>query len=224
MKNAKRIIWGIILLAAGILLGLRAFGVELNIFFDGWWTLFMIVPGVVGLITERSKLGNAILVGIGVLLLLASQEVISFSDVWKIGIPVAIILIALKMILGGIIKPKSRGARFEKIIIDDNSATTAIFGGRELNFAGQPFNGGNFVAIFGGVDCDLRDAVIEKDCHVKAIAIFGGVDVIVPKGVNVRVESTSIFGGTDDVCVRDPAASVTIYIDAVSIFGGVEIK
>ena len=226
MRNAKRIVWGVILLGLGVLLGLHVFGVEINVFFEGWWTLFLIVPGFVGIIFERRKTGSIILFLIGIVLFLAAQGVISYDIAWKIGGPVFIVIIAIKMIISGFRRSKNREARlhFEKVNIDGDNATTAIFGGREMKFAGQIFNGGNFVAIFGGVDCDLRDAIVEKDCRILAVAIFGGVDIIAPKGVNVKVESTSIFGGTEDTCERDPAAPVTIYIDTVSIFGGVEIK
>ena len=224
MRNAKRIVWGIILLGLGILLGLRAFGVEIEVFFEGWWTLFLTVPGFVGIIFERRKTGSIILFLIGIVLFLAAQGVISYDDAWKIGGPVFIVIIAIKMIVSGFRKKSRRSYRFENVVIEGDSATTAVFGGREMKFAGQPFNGGNFVAVFGGVDCDLRDAIIEHDCQIKAVAIFGGVDIIAPKGVNVKVESTSIFGGTDDTCDKDPSAPVTIYIDTVSIFGGVEIK
>lgn len=54
MKKLNGIVWGIVLVAAGILLGLNAFGItDIDIFFDGWWTLFIIVPCAVGLITDR---------------------------------------------------------------------------------------------------------------------------------------------------------------------------
>ena len=60
------------------------------------------------------------------------------------------------------------------------------------------FYGTELNAIFGGVDCDLRGAFIEQDCVIKANAIFGGIDIYVPEGVNVKVHSTSIFGGVDN--------------------------
>ena len=93
-----------------------------------------------------------------------------------------------------------------------------------MNFDGQVFDGAELTAIFGGVECDLSRAIIEKDCKINATAIFGGVDIIVPRGVNVKVSSTNIFGGTSDECDKTPDAPVTIYIEAVSVFGGVDIK
>ena len=50
MKKVSGILWGIVLVAVGVILTLNAFGVaNVDIFFDGWWTLFIIVPCVIGL-------------------------------------------------------------------------------------------------------------------------------------------------------------------------------
>ena len=61
MKKVNRILWGIALVAVGIILALNAFGItDLNLFFDGWWTLFIIVPCTVSLITSYDKSGSLI--------------------------------------------------------------------------------------------------------------------------------------------------------------------
>ena len=58
MKKTTSIIWGIALVAIGVVLGLNAFGVtDIELFFDGWWTLFIIVPSAVGLFREKDKTG-----------------------------------------------------------------------------------------------------------------------------------------------------------------------
>ena len=55
MKNISSVIWGIVLIVAGALFGLNALNItNIDIFFDGWWTLFIIVPCAVGLFTERA--------------------------------------------------------------------------------------------------------------------------------------------------------------------------
>ena len=61
MKNLKSIIWGLVLITLGIIIGLNAFEIiNVDIFFDGWWTLFIIVPCFIGIITEENKLENII--------------------------------------------------------------------------------------------------------------------------------------------------------------------
>ena len=48
MKNLSRILWGIVLIFIGVIWGLNRTGVaDINIFFDGWWTLFIIVPSAI---------------------------------------------------------------------------------------------------------------------------------------------------------------------------------
>ena len=79
MKRTN-ILLGIVLIVLGIILLLKAFGIaDINIFFDGWWTLFIIVPAAIGLFTDKDKTGNIIALVIGVLLLLASRDLISFE-------------------------------------------------------------------------------------------------------------------------------------------------
>ena len=56
MKNFKSIMWGLVLITLGIIIGLNAFEIiNVDIFFDGWWTLFIIVPCFIGIITEKDK-------------------------------------------------------------------------------------------------------------------------------------------------------------------------
>ena len=69
----------------------------------------------------------------------------------------------------------------------------------------------------------MRHAVIEKDCAIRAFAIFGGVDLLVPENVNVKVDSISIFGGTDNKSQSNPEAP-TLYVNTTCMFGGVDIK
>ena len=57
MKQIKPIIWGIAIIALGVIFGGNALGLfNLNVFFDGWWILFIIVPSVISFFTEKDKL------------------------------------------------------------------------------------------------------------------------------------------------------------------------
>ena len=97
-------ITGIILGAAMVLFGavylLASFGiVDMDISFDGWWALFIIVPAITGIVTSKDKLLNIFFLWLGVYLLLAAQGVISYSLGWELTIPVAVVLIGIKMII-----------------------------------------------------------------------------------------------------------------------------
>ena len=61
MKKFNRILWGIVLIALGTIFALNALEIaDIDIFFKGWWTLFIIVPSLIGILTEKDKLGNII--------------------------------------------------------------------------------------------------------------------------------------------------------------------
>ena len=226
MKKTGNILWGVVIVALGVLFALNAFGLEFDVFFDGWWTLFIIVPCAIGLFTEREKLGNLIGVGIGILLLLACRDVIDFSLLWKLIVPFILIIIGLKLIFGSIFNKKANAvAQKLKDGGKEQKDGTAVFSGSDMKFEGQEFYGAELNAIFGGLSCDLNGALIHEDCVINACAVFGGIDVFVPDGLNVKINSTSIFGGVSDKKKRQFQANVpTVYINATCIFGGMDVK
>ena len=99
MKKAKSILWGLVLAAFGVLLGLRALDiVDFSIFFDGWWTLFLIVPCAIGVVTDRDKTGNLVGVDIGVLLFMACEDVVGSGHLWKLVVPDTFVIIGRQMV------------------------------------------------------------------------------------------------------------------------------
>jgi predicted membrane protein len=225
MKKVSSILWGIALVALGVIFALNALNItDFDVFFDGWWTVFIIVPCFIGLFTERDKVGNLIGIAVGVVLLLCCQGVLDFSMLWKLFIPVIIIIIGVKMVISGIFgnkaneilkKMKSEGKELQ--------SASATFSSNNLNYDNMVFEGVELSAVFGGVKCDLRNAIIEKDCAIQATAIFGGIDIFVSDNVNVKVSSNSIFGGISNKKTAQKDVP-TIYVSGTCMFGGVEIK
>ena len=92
MKNTKNFLWGIIFIALGVIAAANVLGsIDFDLFFKGWWTLIIILPCFVGLITEKDKTGNIIFLLVGIILLLREQGMISFDIIVKLGVPVAFI-------------------------------------------------------------------------------------------------------------------------------------
>ena len=227
MKKISKILWGAVLIAIGVIFSLTAFGItDIKVFFDGWWTLFIIVPCFIGIFTDREKTGNIIGLLIGLFLLLCCQNVLSFGMLWKLAIPAVIVIIGLKLILGGLFGDRAVKMISESRQNGDNiKIGCATFSGQDMNFDGEVFSGAELTAVFGGVECDLRTAIIKKDCAITASAIFGGIDIYVPDYVNVKINSNSIFGGVSGKNKRPPIqGGVTLYINATCIFGGIDIK
>lgn len=72
----------------------------------------------------------------------------------------------------------------------------------------------------------MTAAKLEKESVVNASSIFGGTEIYVPENVNIKIKSSSIFGGVSDKRknTSQDEKNKTIYINATCIFGGVEIK
>ena len=99
MKKVSNILWGIVLIVIGVISGLNALEItDINIFFKGWWTLFIIVPCFIGIFNDESKTGNLIGLVIGVVLLLGSRDIISFEIIGKLIVPIVLIGIGLSII------------------------------------------------------------------------------------------------------------------------------
>ena len=227
MKKFGNVLWGLVLIVVGVIFGLNAIGVtDINIFFRGWWTLFIIVPSFIELIRSTNKMWSFIWLCIGIALLLCAQNILSFSLIGKLIFPFILVMIGISIIFKDTfnkkIADKIKNLNSEKGNFEEYCAT---FGGQKVDLTGQEFTGANLDAIFGSVELDISKATIKKDQVINANAIFGGIEIRVPAGVNIKVKSTPIFGGIDNKVKTNYNESLpTIYINGVAMFGGVEIK
>lgn len=225
MKNLSRILWGIVLIFIGVIWGLNRTGVaDINIFFAGWWTLFIIVPSIISLFERGSnKTSSIIFLVIGILLLLAAQGVFEFEILWEILLPAIVILIGLSLIFGHKVDFNVK-EKTKCLNSDDTESIFAAFGEQNVSKSGEKFEKANLNAIFGAVKLDLRDAKLEKETVIGAWAIFGGIEILAPEDCIVKVKATPVFGGVSNERKNNEDAKKTIYIEAYAIFGGLDIK
>ena len=225
MKNLSRVLWGIVLIFIGVIWGLNRTGVaEINIFFDGWWTLFIIVPSAISFFEKgNNKVSSLIFLIIGVLLLLAAQGLFEFEILWEILLPAIVVLIGLSLIFGNKVDFNVK-EKTKCLDSKDTENIFAAFGEQNVNKAGENFEKANLNAIFGAVKLDLREAKLEKETVIGAWAIFGGIEILVPKDCIVKVKGTPIFGGISNERKNKEDATKTIYIKGYAVFGGIEIK
>lgn len=223
MNKLNRILWGIVFILAGAALAAKAFGLtNFDLFFDGWWTLFIIIPCAVDFFTKRDKWNHLAGVALGVVLLLCCQEVLSFHMLWQLIVPVALLFIGGKMLFGALFR---KSAVTVKRLIQDGRPikhASAVFSGIELDLAGETVEGADLTAVFGGLEYDLRNAVFTGDCAIRATAVFGGIDLRLPPDVNVKVTTASVFGGVENKASKQ-SGTVTVYVTATALFGGIDI-
>lgn len=78
-------------------------------------------------------------------------------------------------------------------------------------------------ALMGGAVLDLRRDDLPPHVAVRAVAVMGGVEVLVPKGVTVHLSGMSLMGGRDvKVDPPRPGAPV-VEVQGYALMGGVQV-
>ena len=226
MKDYTKYIIGFLLIFIGLILGLNAFGItNINLFFSGWWTLFIIIPSLVGLINDKEKTSSLIFLIIGVWLFLAERDLIEYELLIKLLLPVILISIGLLLVFKDVLS--INGKEIKKINANNKESNNyiAIFGSQDLKFEDEKVENLDLKSLFVGIKLDLRDAKIEKDIVINTLSVFGGIDIYVPDDVKVKVSSTPFFGGVEVKRGKQSSKKeITIYLNSVCIFGGVDVK
>lgn len=225
MKSYIKYVLGFILIFIGIILGLNAFGItSINIFFEGWWTLFIIVPSAIGLIEDKDKTPSLIFLILGIWLFLASRDLIEYGLLIKLLLPALLISVGLLIVFKDVLNINNKEIKkLEKN--SNNNDYYAVFGSQNVNFDNENVQNINAKSLFGEIKLDLSKANIEKDIVINTLSIFGGININVPENVKIKIKSIPFFGNVEDKTKKDKSEKeITIYIDAVCIFGGVEIK
>ena len=101
----------------------------------------------------------------------------------------------------------------------------AIFGGVTRSGRWRVRKNIKALALFGGMDLDLRNAIFEAPAvEISGFWCFGGLDIKVPEGIDVRDQTAGVFGGTDIRDIGDPAPGApTLVIKGMTLFGGVSV-
>jgi hypothetical protein len=116
--------------------------------------------------------------------------------------------------------PVSRAGEHDKIV--------AILGGATRKGGWHPSPVISVVAVMGGAEIDLRDAVLPgREMTISTLCVMGGIEITVPPEMHVVDSGTAIMGGrevdgdTDESLAPDaPVLRVT----GLCVMGGVEIK
>lgn len=221
----SNLLWGIFFIIVGIGFAGNAFHLwDFHLFFNGWWTLFIIVPCGISLIQNGFRIWPMTGLIIGMMFFFSSNGWVDGHIVGKLIAPAILVFIGFSMIFKNMFHGDFRN-RIEAKYQGNANEYAAIFSGNRYNAAGENFFGTTINAIFGGFDLDLRNAVIEQDIVVNATAVFGGINIYLPSNVKVKVSNVPIFGGVSNKAATsmDPNAP-TIFINSTCMFGGIDIK
>lgn len=149
---------------------------------------------------------------------------IDLTSFWKVFWPLIIILAGLSLLRGK--------------ITGGSESHFAVMSGVEKGRTSWVLKNDSYVALMGGIDLNLTSAELPKeDVKLELTAVMGGIDIKIPKSMNIVCEGTVVLGGLsflgDDTGgivaskkveqIVDPE-SITLYITGTAIMGGIDIK
>ena len=208
---------------------------------DVWryWPVLLIVYGVSRILESHAPAGyvwGGVITLAGALLLLDKLDIVvfDFNLIW----PLLLIAFGLSMLLRSMDHKRylasatgAAGAAGGPGPIDEGSSCNAyaVFGGSKRRINTPDFRGGDAVAVFGGVEFDLRGAAMTVDQAVIDVnVVCGGLEVRVPENWTVVNRAATIFGGIEDKTMQSKAEpnakSPQLVITGSVVFGGISLR
>lgn len=153
----------------------------------------------------------------GVLLLNALHFHLAFRRYW----PLLLVLFGLAII--------SHAFRRRYGISTDSGSTVSTFAflsSVQRTCRSQNFRGGEFTAVMGGCEIDLRQAAMEVDeVVINTLAFWGGIEIRVPDHWTVSAEILPLMGGCDDHTeTHGEGPHKHLVIKGLAVMGGVEVR
>ena len=226
----SRIFIGLIIIGIGVgYLGNALWNWNFEIFFDGWWTAFLILPALYIMIKWKINLFCVLLLATGVLLLLNAQNLLT-AGFWAIFLPVVAIIFGLYIIFGRALRRKLRSfdtlVRNKHLSGDSSSCPQymAVFGGSRVKNISSDLTGGEATSVFGSISLDLHSANINRNVTFEANSIFGSIEIFAPENVKVEVTGLPIFGKFSDKGLRRSDAEHTLRVNCFTAFGCITIR
>ncbi len=111
--------------------------------------------------------------------------------------------------------------------VKEKEFVVAVLGGSTRKGRWRPARKNFAIAVMGGTELDFREAVMGPGVtDLQVYTICGGVEIIVPPGMNVESHGIALLGGFDHVADSvhspDPHAP-TLRITGVALMGGVDV-
>jgi hypothetical protein len=220
--SSGRLLLGIGLVALGVLLLLEQFDVlDAGEVLATFWPVILIGLGVGMFVSNpRHWFPPAFLVALGLMLLGVRLDAVS-EEAWG-AFWAAMLVMAGVWILLGIGSSQGSGTDGS----DTVESFVAFWGGDVVNRSAA-FQGGSVTTLFGGTEVNLAEAgIVDDDVTLGVLTAFGGTEITVPHGWEVRVSGLPLFGGWSNGAKNEVVApgAPRLEINATVLFGGLEVK
>lgn len=129
-RNIGALITGLLLLIIGVgFIGEATHLWNFNLFFPGWWTLFIIIPAFSAIVGQGFHTGNVAWLIFGVLMLLACQDWFKSFMSWQLFLGIFIVYWGLVIVIKFAMGPKQKQIRQEYPSISGQYNSTGAVSG-----------------------------------------------------------------------------------------------
>lgn len=214
-RVTPRLVIGLTIMLAGFVLALDSLGlVDAGVVLR-FWPLALIAVGVAKWLSPARSSGALVWIVAGIGFLLVSLDRMSFGGVWAL-----VIFFVGANIAWRALRPPARAA----------DAATGVdivqfMGGTKTNVTNE-FNGGQAMVVMGGVEIDLRHALVSDGgtVAIDTFAFWGGIVIRVPEDWDVVSRGSAFLGGFVNSTRSSPGATRRLVVTGTAIMGGVEVK
>jgi len=182
---------GLVLIAIGLVFTLDSAGLLRN--GGRWWPLLLIGIGIVKVRQPREDGQRA--AGIAFLLLgglFQLTSILTFGTSWTL----LMVAVGVFLLWQGV-----EGPRAKAVAVSDSPylSDIALIGYLKRSHHSVDFRGGSITAVMGGVELDLRKAVLTGGtAYLDVVAFWGGVEIKVPAGWTVDARVVPVMGAFEN--------------------------
>jgi hypothetical protein len=218
-----RMVWGFVVLALGVLWTLDNLGQVDASLVTRWWPILPLMWGILlltGINGRRKTRAGWIWTGVGFLSILQPLGLAhaGLFDFW----PLILVFIGGSLVYRAWKGGSSPGVSADGPRIEAN----AILAGTQRKVVTDRFSSADVNAVIAAMTLDLRPAkLVDGHAEVDVYAMWGGIDLLLPKEWKVVSEVTPILGVfQDSTVVPDDPNAPTLLIRGSVVMGGIEVR
>lgn len=219
-RIAHGIVWGTMIVAAGVLFLLEHLGQLGGYHAWSFWPAILVVAGVEAMTRRYRRLFGLALTLTGGLLLVHTLALapLEWGLIWPI------LVIGLGVIL--IVKVFTRRRRMPVPPFSrDLPPGAVIMGSKEDRVDSQQYSGSEVSTVMGSYVLDLTRAEMQGDsATVVAKAVMGAIEIRVPTHWKVQVKTNPVMGAVENKTREPVDAAKTLLVQAEVVLGGIEIR
>jgi len=188
----QRTTLGLVLIAIGLVFALASAGVLRTEGLGRWWPLLLIGIGIVKVRQPRPDGQRA--AGVAFLLLgglFQLTAILTIASTWAL----------LMMGFGVFLLWRAIDAPAVEAAAPTHSpyiADMTLIGHVKRSHAAADFRGGDITAVMGGIELDLRKAVLVGTAYLDVVAFWGGIEIKVPREWRVDSHVVPIMGAFEN--------------------------